>query len=110
MSTRDWTAITRLRFFALLKKARSLKQHGVNKHGRFVFSLGYMSGFDDGGLKGFEQGAFHFLPVNNVQEALQCAHKLDAENTARGGFADAEPIVAVNATPSSQKTFVSHCR
>jgi hypothetical protein len=80
MSTRNRTAITRLRFFALLKEARSLKQHGLDKGGRFAYLFGYMSGFDDGQFKGFEQGIFYFTPVNNVQEALICARKLNAEN------------------------------
>lgn len=85
MSTRDWTAITRLRFFALLKEARSLKQHGVDKHGRLAFLLGFMAGFDDGNLRGFEQGVFHMLPEKNVKEALECSLKLRAELSERAG-------------------------
>lgn len=102
MSTRDWTAITRLRFFALLKEARSLKRHGADKHGRFGFLLGYLSGWNDGGLQGFEQGIFYFQPVNNVEEALECSRKLNAENSARGGLADAGLIVAESAIPDSR--------
>lgn len=102
MSTRDWTAITRLRFFALLKEARSLKRHGVDRNGRLAFLLGFMSGFDDGQFKGFEQGIFHFLPVNNVQEALQCSRKLDAELSEKAGLDAAGHIVAESAIRNSK--------
>ncbi len=102
MATRDWAALQRLRFFALLKEARSLKRHGLDVGGRFTYLCGYMAGFDDGQFRGFEQGIFHFLPVNNIQEALQCSRQLNAESSVRAGKEDAEPTGAVNATPGSK--------
>ncbi len=102
MSTRDWTVLQRLRFFALLKEARSLKRHGADKFSRFAFLLGYMSGFDDGGLRGFEQGLFHLVNDSTIEEALECAHKLDAENFWKEDLAEGVHIVAENAIPNSQ--------
>lgn len=102
MSTRDWMAITRLRFFSLLKEARSLKRYGLDKHGLFIYLHGYMSGFDDGGLRGFEQGLFHLVNDSTIEEALECAHKLDAENFWKEDLAEGVHIVAENAIPNSK--------
>ena len=103
MATRDWTEIKHKRFFYLLREARSLKRIGLPKFERWIFFNGFISGFDDGQSYGFETGIFHLNPqVKNLQEALQCAHKLDAGNTEKALSADGEPIVAGNAIPDSR--------